>query len=696
MLKKILIAGLILLLFQTVAISQKLPPKIHKQIENLSIAEQIDSLGRISWLLRESDNDLAIQCGKYALSLADSLKLYRQSAQINNFLGVNMLYYIYETRLAWNYFRDALSNGVKAKDSVQIGYAYDNMGYMYLIHGDISNAQVYGENAMKVFRNLNFEQGLAYSYSNLGLTYQALKQYDAAMALFQQAIDIHTKNNNEIGMAAVMSCIGETHLLQQNPDSALFYFEGQLKIAESNGHKKYMARALKGIGEVHHNRGNNTEALRMLEKAMDLCIEKNDNHLLIDIHISKALVFAETGRISEGENELQEALVLARKLRLPKSVYSIRKAYSALLNNGMVNKEANEIFLGLFELYNSLYEDLQKETIKNENLQFQTSQSLEQAKAEINMQTATKRYLFVIVFLSVLLAFVLLWRFQSKKLLYQKLQKKNLDIEREMDEKNRVLEALRNSEEELKNSNVVKDKFFSIIAHDLKSPFNAILGLSELLYENHSQYGERQAREMVKLIRDSADRTLHLLENLLVWSQSQGKRMEFRPVKLGLKLVVDEIFELQHSAARKKSIALANTVSGRQTVRADREMLNTVLRNLVSNAIKFTPDRGIITAGASEHSIPGFVVVWLEDTGMGIPEEMQDSIFGLANSETKRGRHKNSGTGLGLVLCREFVEMHGGTIWVESLPGEGSKFSFSLPLDSDNVSGSAPRNADPG
>ncbi len=233
------------------------------------------------------------------------------------------------------------------------------------------------------------------------------------------------------------------------------------------------------------------------------------------------------------------------------------------------------------------------------------------------------------------------------------------------------------AEEALIESNKTKDKFFSIIAHDLRSPFNALLGLSKVLYENHKKYDETKREHIIKSVNDSAERTFNLLENLLTWSHSQSGTIDFLPKKLNIKTLFSEtMLELQ-GQANEKNIQVSDAISKNDLIYADKNMIATVLRNLISNAIKYTHTNGEINISA-EHGESN-VIISVTDTGVGIEKEKLRKIFDIGEISSTSGTENEKGTGLGLVLCKEFVEKHNGEIWVESEEGEGSKFIFSIP-----------------
>jgi signal transduction histidine kinase len=241
-----------------------------------------------------------------------------------------------------------------------------------------------------------------------------------------------------------------------------------------------------------------------------------------------------------------------------------------------------------------------------------------------------------------------------------------------------VINELNATNEELQKLNAQKDKFFSIVAHDLKGPFSNILGLSEILCEKmqESDYGEI---EMISgLILNSSKKAMNLLVNLLEWSRSQSGRIEFNPEFIQLFNLINESIELFTEAAKQKSITIHTNLTANALVHVDKAMISAVLRNLISNALKFTHLGGkiFISAEVSKNELK----VTIKDKGVGIAKDDIKKLFRIEESFTSSGTQNEKGTGLGLILCKEFIEKHGGKIWVESEEGQGSTFYFIIPV----------------
>lgn len=231
---------------------------------------------------------------------------------------------------------------------------------------------------------------------------------------------------------------------------------------------------------------------------------------------------------------------------------------------------------------------------------------------------------------------------------------------------------------ELKELNATKDKFFSIISHDLRSPYNAILGFSKLAHEKLKNKNYDKLEKYCELIHDSSLQSFKLLNNLLQWSRLQTGKIDFQPILLFVKSEVNDVLELLKASYIDKNINLKISISDDIKIFADQLMLQTIIRNLISNSIKFTHEGGQITISAK--IVNKNTEITVSDTGIGIEKENIDKLFRIDTEFTSKGTNKETGTGLGLILCNEFIEIHKGKIWVESEVNKGSKFIFNLPL----------------
>jgi signal transduction histidine kinase len=259
---------------------------------------------------------------------------------------------------------------------------------------------------------------------------------------------------------------------------------------------------------------------------------------------------------------------------------------------------------------------------------------------------------------------------QENMIISQNEELKELNINLENKVEQRTLE--------LKELNATKDKFFSIIAHDLKNPFNTLMGFTELLLDNLQDYSTEKLKEFIGILHETSRHSYALLENLLEWARIQTGRLQMSLEIISLRDLAEENINLLVTNASKKGIVLINNIQPSIQAYADKNMVNTVIRNLASNAIKYTPEKGSITL---ESRIAGKLAeISITDTGVGIKPENLSKLFRIDVTYTTKGTAQETGTGLGLILCREFINKNGGEIKAESEFGSGSTFRFTLPL----------------
>ncbi len=260
--------------------------------------------------------------------------------------------------------------------------------------------------------------------------------------------------------------------------------------------------------------------------------------------------------------------------------------------------------------------------------------------------------------------------YRQEKIIFtqnEELKELNAELEKKVEERTKQLQEL----------NVTKDKFFSIIAHDLKNPFNSLIGFTELILQNYEQYSKEKIYSFVQMLNETSQGTYALLQNLLEWSRSQTGRIKFEPENVEVNAIVDELINIFSAQAKEKEIDLLITLDDNLVVFADENMIKTVLRNLISNALKYTRPGGRVEIGNTSNE--NAITILIKDNGVGIPEDALEKLFRIDASYSTEGTAQETGTGLGLVLCKEFMNRNNGSIAVQSKVDEGSVFSITLP-----------------
>lgn len=244
----------------------------------------------------------------------------------------------------------------------------------------------------------------------------------------------------------------------------------------------------------------------------------------------------------------------------------------------------------------------------------------------------------------------------------------------------RSQEVIERQVQELQELNTTKDKLFSIIAHDLRNPFQALMTISEFLLEGGESFTPEESKKYIRMIYDSSRHSYNLLQNLLMWAKSQTDKIPFDPEPLDIEAMLNDTATYHRIAlADPKNIKIQTEITfDYKRVVADRNMIQTVFRNLVSNAIKFTQTSGTVTIGCKPFN-EDETLFFVSDNGVGISQEIIKKLFKIEKGITTKGTNNEKGTGLGLILCKEFVQKNKGKIWVESEEGKGSRFYFTLP-----------------
>lgn len=267
----------------------------------------------------------------------------------------------------------------------------------------------------------------------------------------------------------------------------------------------------------------------------------------------------------------------------------------------------------------------------------------------------------------------------SDKQKEEELKAANIEQSESLLHLNQLAFKLQDSERELKQLNATKDKFFSIISHDLKNPFGTIMNASKLLKTGYNELSQEQIERLIEMILTSSTKSYNLLESLLQWAKSQRGSIKTNPKPFNLKKLVSEVFKLLVLHAKNKEINLINNIDEDIEITADINMINTVIRNLCSNAIKFTKKNGYIKV--NHKVINDSIIISISDNGIGMSNETKESLFKIDSYSSTKGTANETGTGLGLIICKEFTEANKGIISVESVQGKGSTFTITLPYN---------------
>ncbi|HKJ07261.1 MAG TPA: tetratricopeptide repeat-containing sensor histidine kinase, partial [Flavobacteriaceae bacterium] len=478
------------------------------------------------------------------------------------------------------------------------------------------------------------------TYTNLGNLYSEQGDLNKGISYYHKSLDLSRQLNDEYGIAINFNNLGDSYTQQKQFEKAEFYFTSALNTAKKVGERDLESILYLNLSELKNNTGNFNNAIAFAVKGLDLAKEMHNIEYEADLYKNFAVA-------NEGLNKDKTAI----------SYYKLHsKLQDSITNLDKLKK------VKLFKSLNELEEQ-----------QFHINRLAAENEIKDLKYESERKFVMGLIALVVVFGFMLILLINNqtaKKKAYNLLAFKNYQIHKMKDE-------IQEQRDNLNQLNLTKDRFFSIIAHDLKNPFNSIKGFTELLIENDSSYNSEKRAKFLKIIKGATNKASNLLSNLLIWANTQSGSIQYNPTKLNLKDVVASVFSLLEIQAINKDIEMVNTVDYSINVMADENMLDTILRNLLSNAIKFTNNNGKILVNASENS--NDVTVEVMDNGVGISEEDKESLFKIDVKNSNVGTANEQGSGLGLILCKEFVDKHNGKIWVESESDKGSNFIFTIP-----------------
>jgi signal transduction histidine kinase len=460
-------------------------------------------------------------------------------------------------------------------------------------------------------------------------------------------------------------------------DSALFYLSSALQVTREiirvhplSTVKDLESKTLSKIAQTYRHKGDFIKAFAYYDSTYRIHELTGNKFGIAEVELGRGTVFLEQKKYTEATTYISKALALAQEINARVLEIACYKELATLWEQKGDFKKSLEYFKQFKALDDSLFSNEMQQKLLRDQIRFETetkdsqiaalTRMEENQKTEIRKQEFIRNILVVVVALTAILLFTVYRSGQRRKQINSLL----LQHQEEMEKRSSELEQL----------NQVKDKFFSIISHDLRSPINALAGLMDLLDK-----GAIESHELpiaIKELRTRFNHTRSLMNNLLDWTVLQMDKMNLQAGNVELKNIVDENIELLGSIQNKK-IKMVNAVPGNANGYADSNTINLVIRNLLTNAIKFTNDGGEITIAAEAKGNDWEVSV--RDNGIGMSADIQKKLFDKINPYSTRGTANEKGTGLGLILCKEFVEKNGGRIWVESEENKGSTFWFTLP-----------------
>ena len=661
---------------------------------------------------------LAVSFAGFGQSRIDSLenelkKKNHDSVRVRLLLGLSYEYQ-YQDYARSKQFAEAAAALAEASD-LKTGKrrAYQHLGTLYTLSGDYSSALKYDNMALEMSLYLNDSLTMSDNYNGIANDYYDLGEYDEAYYYFTQAYRIGRQINDSLRMTIAMHNVGRVFKELRQYSKAMEHLLISQRLSKMIGDEDGLAYSLDEIGDVQLRKGEYDSALQTLQRSLTLTRARKIDVLepriltkLATVYMNKkdykaAMAYYDStyrlhvktsNRFGIAEVELGRGTVLTNQEKFDDAIATINRSLGmARQSNARIlaikcYNQLSQIYerrgdhntsLAYFkqfkQLEDSLFSHDMQEKLLRDQIRFETEAKDTQIAAlnraqdakddQLKKQEFIRNILVVVMALSVILLATVYRSGQRRRQINSLLLKHQQETEKRS--------------EELERLNQVKDKFFSIISHDLRSPINALSGLLDLLDKGAVTPDELPNHLHELKIRFNHTRTL--LNNLLDWTLLQMDKLNLQAARVDLHKLVEENIQLL-SSVQTKQITLLNNVPPHALIYADSNTTNLVIRNLITNAIKFTNDGGKVEVGAEENEKTW--TIYVMDNGVGMKNDVLKMLFDKTAPYTTRGTANEKGTGLGLILCKEFVEKNGGRIWVTSEEGKGSTFRFTLPKPS--------------
>lgn len=598
---------------------------LYKRLISVDDTLKSEVLAELSWELRNSEPEKSIDYGLEAIKYAEKYSNFEDLVKAYSFIGV--AYRILGNYSeAIDYYYNGLQLAKKYKVEDQEGYAYINIGNLNIYQGYYYNAIENLSKALEIAERLNHKRMLAYVHLNLGRAQMLRDEYLEALENFKKALDLRIEIDQVSGQAVCYKYIGDSYYALKKYKLALDNYKKTLDVVDKDTDKDLLANVYTVIAKVY--------------------IEEK-NYELAKLNISKSNKIAK---------QIGAKLIIRDNYELLSEIYLKTDNYE------LASKYLNYII----EYNDTLFNQQLSEKIFNLEYKFEKQRK----QAEIDLLNKDKRIkelelnkartnnialLVILILISALLIYVLI-SLRSRR------------------EKNKKLEQQKT---ELNNINKTKDKMFLIIGHDLRGPIGNLKSLIEMLLEEDEIMSNKSLVDIFSIFMKSVQSVSDLLENLLLWAKSQRGEIMFNPVDLSLNTIINKNLQLFRTIADHKEISIRSSMVGNYDVHADKNMLLTVVRNILSNAIKYTPRGGEISISVERDD--KFHKVIIKDTGIGFDNKTSEKIFDDKSFYTTSGTNNEAGSGLGLLLTKDFVKANGGDIWADSEQNKGTIFYFTIP-----------------
>jgi len=615
---------------------------------------KVDCFNTISDLYLHENYDSSFYYGNIALEIAEKINYEYGIVEAHKVIAT-AYYYIEDNYNCLRHLIKLLELLNKIGDSKEVLINTYNLISLYIKMGLYDKALDNSFKCLKASEKLKDTSNIVAAYRAIAIIYDKMGMNEKATELNLKAIKLF-KNIDRDVIIDIMIGISSSYAQRNKIDSAMYYIKKVLALSKLNDPNLIM---------VYQNYGNffvlehkYDSALIYHYKSMAINTKLKINDVRPFINLSKTYLML--NKMDSSKYYLDKAHKMMINVNDLENKGSMYKIYSEYYEKNNDAKKALEYY----HLYSTTKDSILSRISRNKLIDLQIDFETEKLKAENEIQALKisqnrnqRNYLITLSALLFVLAITIYSRFVLKKKINKLLEAKNIELE---------------------NVNKIKDKFFAIVAHDLKNQLTAFQNILQVLTDNYKKINEEKKYDLIAKINNAAITLYEVLENLLIWSSSQIKGIDFDPKQINLNELANMVLNELKLSAEKKEVLLKNEIPSDVSVWADENMVRNIIRNLVNNSIKFSGEKGEVSI--STITKENMVEVSIIDKGIGISDEDKEKLFKIDVNLREIGSHKEKGTGLGLVISKTFVEKMKGNIWINNNVERGCIFSFSLPI----------------
>jgi signal transduction histidine kinase len=625
------------------------------------------------------------------LTVIDTTK--NKKEKINAQIELSNKYRLKSLDKSIHYANLANKNALAINDTSGRARANSALGSSYYYLSDYISSIKYYEEALTLYNSINEKKGIAFTLNNIGLIYRDWNKYDQSINNLSKALDLLMELGLKKEAASCLNNIGTIYQASGDTTKAKKYYQKAYDVKKVIGDKLGMANALTNISLLLIDEEKFDTALKNFNTSLKLKLEAGDSLTIVNNYINMADVYVRQGYYHKAIEYAQKSLAKAQKSNMKNwiqnSYYVLSKSYEKL---GDYHKALEYMKLTV-DIRDSIYNEQGRKQIND----FETRLKIKESEKEIEMLKESKKLSntllivsIITIVLFIILVIVLIILYRNKKTGMENEEAKNLQISRvnkKLSDQNWLLNTqkkklsemyteLNTSKEQLKLSNSIKDKFFNIVAHDLREPFKELKNLSQDIYEKTDEISREEAKACAGKLKENAENLDILVNNLLQWSEAQTESIDYKPETFDLKEIIDHTLELMKPKAENKSINIISNITESMMAFGAPNMIGICFNNLLSNAIKFSNHGSEVYINFREAG--HYYELEIKDFGVGISNDNLPKLFRPDMRISTQGTTKEKGSGLGLTITKEFVKLNGGRIWVESEPGKGSSFKFTV------------------